>query len=84
MTHETQPELLTRLMSMADVMLAQLIDWELDMAWGADVDNVLANIGGLDDANAAELFQEVRWTMWAVVRTLEVLSKTMHNKIDWF
>ena len=84
MTVDTQTATLTQVTAKADMMLATIIDWQLDMAWGQDIDEMLADIGGLDDANACDLFQEVRWTLWAVVRTLEVASKTMHNKIDWF
>lgn len=85
MTHETTPDLKGSVMSTVDGLLAALIDWQLDMAISdADLDAHLADIGQEGDANAADMFREARWTLWAVVRTLEALSGCLHDELDLF
>ena len=83
--HETTPDLKGHLMSVTDGLLAALIDWQLDLAIpDQELDAALADLGREGDANAADLLREAKWTLWAVVRTLEVLSDTLHESLDLF
>jgi hypothetical protein len=85
MTHETTPDLKGTVMANVDGLLAALIDWQLDFAIpDTELDAALADIGIEGDANAADMFREARWTMWAVVRTLEALSGCLHDELDLF
>ena len=85
MTHETQPDLKGQITALTDQLLAALIDWQLDLAIpDATLDDALADIQLAGDANAADIFREARWTLWAAVRTLEALSGCLHDNIDWF
>ncbi len=61
-------------------LLATLIDTQLDLAIpDCDLETALADYGLEGDANAHDLYNEVRWTLWAVIRSLEALTKALHS-----
>lgn len=81
-TQTPEPE---RLTALVDELLAEVIDWQLDLAIpDSELDEHLSLYGRSGDACAADMFREARWTLWAVVRTLEALSATLHDKSDPF
>lgn len=81
-TQIPEPE---RLTALVDELLADVIDWQLDLALpDSELDEHLSLYGKSGDACAADMFREARWTLWAVVRTLEALSKTLHDTQDPF
>lgn len=85
MSHETSPDLKGTVMATMDDLLAALIDWQLVTAWpDADLNAALDDIVNLGDANVAEMVREVRYTLWAAIRTLEAVSSTLHDELDWF
>ena len=74
-----------RLTALVDELLADIIDWQLDLALpDSELDEHLGWYGKSGDACAADMFREARWTLWAVIRTLEALSKTLHDRQDPF
>lgn len=85
MTHETTPDLKGVMMSVADGLLAALIDWQMDLAIpDAELDGALADLGREGDANAADMVREVKWTLYAAIRSIEALSETLHDSLDLF
>lgn len=81
-TQIPEPERITRLI---DELLATIIDWQLDLALpDSELDEHLGMYGRSGDACAADMFREARWTLWSVVRTLEALSRTLHDTTDAF
>jgi len=61
-------------------LLAQLIDAQLDMAIpDCDLEVALADYGMVGEANAHDLYNEVWYTCWAVIRSLEALTKALHQ-----
>jgi hypothetical protein len=73
------------MMSVADGLLAALIDWQMDLAIpDAELDAALADLGREGDANAADMVREVKWTLYAAIRSLEALSDTLHDSLDLF
>ena len=79
-TQLPEPERISRLV---DELLATIIDWQLDLAIpDSELDEHLGMYGRSGDACAADMFREARWTLWAVVRTLEALSRTLHDTTD--
>lgn len=81
-TQLPEPERITRLI---DELLATIIDWQLDLALpDNELDEHLGMYGGSGDACAADMFREAKWTLWSVVRTLEALSRTLHDSQDPF
>lgn len=61
-------------------LLAHLIDAQLDLAIpDCDLEAALADYGIEGDANAHDLFNEVRWTLWAVIRSMEALTTALHQ-----
>ena len=79
-TQLPEPERISRLV---DELLATIIDWQIDLAIpDSELDEHLGMYGRSGDACAADMFREARWTLWAVVRTLEALSRTLHDTSD--
>jgi len=79
-TQLPEPERISRLV---DELLATIIDWQIDLAIpDSELDEHLGMYGRSGDACAADMFREARWTLWAVVRTLEALSRTLHDTTD--
>jgi len=79
-TQLPEPERISRLV---DELLATIIDWQLDLAIpDSELDEHLGMYGRSGDACAADMFREARWTLWAVVRTLEALTATLHDHTD--
>ena len=85
MNHETQPDLLGQIMATTDEALATLIETALTLTYpDIELDAALADLGRQGDCHAADMVREARFTTWAAVRTLEALSQTLHNELDWF
>lgn len=81
-TQLPEPQRLTQLV---DELLATIIDWQLDLSIpDSELDEHLSLYGRSGDACAADMFREARWTLWAVIRTLEALSGTLHDRQDPF
>jgi hypothetical protein len=81
-TQLPEPQRLTQLV---DELLTTILDWQLDLAIpDSELDEHLSMYGRLGDACAADMFREARWTLWSVIRTLEALSATLHDRQDPF
>jgi len=74
-----------RIAGLIDELLADIVDWQIDLAIpDFELDEHLSLYGISGDACAADMFREARWTLWSVVRTLEALSRTLHDTSDPF
>ena len=59
---------------------AQLIKSQLDMAIpDRDLEMALADYGMVGEANAHDLYNEVWYTCWALIRSLDALTKALHQ-----
>lgn len=85
MTKKIEHDLQQVVMRHTDQLLAVLLGWQLDLAIpDTELQPALQDIQLQGDANAADLFNEVRWTLWSVIRSAETLSKLLHTDLDYF
>lgn len=85
MSHETSPDMKGLVMYRNDKLLAQMLGWQTKLALSdQDIDEHLDDLQIQGDATAADLYREVVWGLWCVIRSSEQLSKTMHTRLDWF
>jgi hypothetical protein len=85
MSRETSPDMKGQVMYRNDKLLAQMLDWQTKLALSdKDIDEHLDDLQIQGDATAADLYREVVWGLWCVIRSSEQLSKTMHTRLDLF
>jgi hypothetical protein len=83
--YETSPDMKGLVMYRNDKLLAAMLDWQSKLALAdRDIDEHLDDLQIQGDATAADLYREVVWGLWCVIRSSEQLSKTMHTRLDWF
>ena len=82
---ETAPDMKGLVMYRNDKLLAEMLGWQTKLALSdTDIDATLEELQLHNDANAADLYREVVWGLWGVIRSSEQLAKTLHTRLDWF
>jgi len=82
---ETTPDMQSIVMYRNDKLLSEMLGWQTKLALSDnDIDDTLEGLQLQGDANAADLYREVVWGLWGVIRSSEQLSKTLHTRADWF